>query len=210
MEKGLYARPNKPRTTAVRQRSEAPVVAPLAIPELVAVDRTTECHVTPPEVAARMVDYLDATNDMLTLEPQAGTGNLIAALLDAGHSQYELVAIERHYSLCRVIEKRFISPRVTDPSYRVNPIQECFLAYAERAKGKIEYPAVLCNPPFRAIKSHMNAAISLLGRGGHAHATLVGLVPITYQHPQAEEMEELPMDTFASATVRTKIIRIVI
>ncbi len=54
----------------------------------------------------------------------------------------------------------------------------------------------------------MKAALSLLGCGGHEVATLVALVPITYQHDEAEELEELDRETFPTAAVSTKIIRI--
>lgn len=49
----------------------------------------------------------------------------------------------------------------------------------------------------------------LMGRHGHEKpATLVALVPITFQHPDAEHLETLPPDTFSTAKVHTKIIRI--
>jgi len=41
-----------------------------------------------------MVDALGHTGDYLTLEPSAGTGNLIAALFDTGHAPGKLVAVE--------------------------------------------------------------------------------------------------------------------
>ncbi len=64
------------------------------------------------------------------------------------------------------------------------------------------------NPPFKQIRQHMKAALSLLGKAGHDKAVLVALVPITYQHEDAETMEELSRDTFSTAQVSTKIIRI--
>lgn len=39
-------------------------------------------------------------------------------------------------------------------------------------------------------------------------ATLVALVPVTFEHPEAEHLETLPPDTFSTARVHTKIIRI--
>jgi hypothetical protein len=54
----------------------------------------------------------------------------------------------------------------------------------------------------------MAAALSMLCRGAHDGASLVALVPVTYQHPDAEELETLPNDTFASAKVYTKIVRL--
>jgi len=64
------------------------------------------------------------------------------------------------------------------------------------------------NPPFKAIKKHINAALSLLGTDAHDTAVLVALVPVTFNHDEAETLEELPRDTFSTAQVSTKIIRV--
>ncbi|MBL4656965.1 MAG: hypothetical protein JKX73_03120 [Flavobacteriales bacterium] len=63
------------------------------------------------------------------------------------------------------------------------------------------------NPPFKKVRQHIKAALSLLGNGGHDCAVLIALVPITYQHEDMETLEELPRDTFSTAQVSTKIIR---
>ena len=202
MNRSLYTRPNKPRYVSSGDQVEVPVLAPSALPELIEVDRFTECHVTPLDVADRMVEYLGPTRDMLTLEPSAGTGNLIQALYDSGHSRFELTAIERHYGLCKTIQKRF-----KDNQY-IDPIQQCFLEYADEAKGKIEFPRIIMNPPFRDVRKHMKAALSLLGFGGHELCTLIALVPSTYQHDDMETLETLNNETFSSAKVNTKIINI--
>jgi phospholipid N-methyltransferase len=202
MRKTVYRRPNKPATMAVYRREDPHGLEPLRSSEVVAVDCFTECHVTPPEVAARMVNYLGWLGDIMTLEPQAGTGNLIQALYDAGLSPYELTAIERHSGLCEAVRRRF-----KDEQY-IDPMNRCFLDYAKEAKGRIEFPRIIMNPPFRHVKQHMEAAISLLGPGGHDFASLVALVPVTYEHDEAEELERLPVDTFSTAKVYTKIIRI--
>ena len=65
------------------------------------------------------------------------------------------------------------------------------------------------NPPFRNSKNHLSAALELLGHAGHDSAILVALVPITFEHDEAELIETLPNDTFSTAAVNTKIIRIV-
>ncbi len=201
MNNSLYTRPDKPRTMLVSCREQPPEMA-VSLPEPVAVDSATECHVTPPAVAARMVDYL-GVGDYLTLEPSGGTGNLVQALFDGGHSVNELTVIERHNSLCTNLFIRFKEPQ------RFEPINRCFLEYAEEAKGKIEFPRIIMNPPFKGVKKHINAALSLLGCAGHRDAVLVALVPITYQHEEAEELETLPNNTFLTAKVNTKIIRFV-
>jgi hypothetical protein len=202
MDPSVYKRPNKPRTLTVNKREGAPDLVLPDKTEIVTVDRATECHVTPPDVAQRMVSYLGPVGDFLTMEPSAGTGNLIQALYDSGHSRYELVAIERHTKLCSEIIKRFSG------KYYNDPINRCFLEYAQEAAGKIQFPRIIMNPPFRQVKQHVKAALTLLGPGGHDVATLVALVPITFEHPDAETLEQLPDDTFSTAKVRTKIIRI--
>jgi hypothetical protein len=59
MDRSLYKRPNKPSYMIVTKRQGlAEGLDPLRAPEVVAVDSRTECHVTPLDVAARMVDYL--------------------------------------------------------------------------------------------------------------------------------------------------------
>ena len=192
-----YSRPAKPLTIPVRRRREAAPLELAEAHEVIAVDRATECHVTPDAVAARMVGYLGPVGDFLTLEPSAGTGQLARALIASGHSPQELTMIERHIKLAGSLHA--IGPT----------INSCFLEYAEEVKGRAEFPRIIMNPPFREVRKHMTAALSLLGRGGHAEpATLVALVPVTYDHPDAEHLETLPDDTFATARVHTKIIRV--
>lgn len=197
MNPAVYTRPAKPLGLAVRRREDFAAPDARALPEVVAVDRFTECHVTPPDVAARLVDYLGAVGDYLTLEPSAGTGNLSRALIESGHSPRELVQVERHHKLAGGL-------------YQFGTvIQRCFLEYAAEVRGKVEFPRVIMNPPFSDVRKHVAAALSLMGPHGHSCAPcLVALVPITFQHNQAEELETLPPDTFSTVKVYTKIIRI--
>lgn len=192
-----FNRPDKPMTITVKRRDDFAKLEPVKIAEPVIVDRATECHVTPDDVAARMVEYLGPAGNFLTLEPSAGTGQLTRALLASGRSQFEICQIERHVGLARGL-------------YQFGPvINRCFLEYAEEARGKVEFPRIIMNPPFSNVRKHIAAAISLMGRNGHEETpVLVALVPITFQHPNAEYMETLPNDTFATAKVHTKIIRI--
>lgn len=199
MKRSVYKRPNKPLVIPVTRRRDAPALEAIDTPEIVAVDKFTECHVTPDDVAARMVEYLGSQGDYMTLEPSAGTGQLVRALLASGHSPYEICAVERHAGLC------------TSSLYRVAPRawNRCFLEYAEEARGKVEFPRVIMNPPFKTVRKHIAAALSLMGQDGHTvPPVLVALVPITFEHEDAEVLEELPVDTFSTARVYTKIIRI--
>lgn len=197
MKPGVYTRPARPMRITVKSRPGFANVEIARVPEIIAVDSATECHVTPPDVAARMVRYLGEVGDYLTLEPSAGTGNLSRALIESGHSRYELVQVERHIKLAAQLH-RFGTV-----------INRCFLEYSVEVRGKVEFPRVIMNPPFREVRKHIAAARDLMGPHGHGEApTLVALVPITFQTDGMETLEHLPDDTFDTAKVRTKIIRI--
>jgi len=194
MNPSVYKRPAKPLTLTVRRRRDPKPFEAVATPEVVAVDRATECHVTPDDIAACMVEYLGPVGDYLTLEPSAGTGQLAKALLASGHSPCELTMVERHVKLASHLQS--IGPT----------INECFLEYAERVRGAAVFPRIIMNPPFKAARKHIAAARSLLGKGGHDAATMVALVPSIFAH-DGEELEQLPDTTFSTAKVRTKLIR---
>ena len=170
MKRSVYTRPDKPLRIAVKPRRDFDEVEIAAAPEVVAVDKATECHVTPPDVAKRMVRYLGPVGDYLTLEPSAGTGNLSRALIESGHSPCELVQVERHTGLARHLHKYG------------TVINRCFLEYAIEVRGKVAFPRIIANPPFRTVRRHIAAARALMGSNGHYDApTLVALVPDTYE-----------------------------
>ncbi|MGC8011048.1 hypothetical protein, partial [Salmonella enterica] len=55
----MYQRPSKPLFVAVPQQDHtARTVTAAPLPAPVSVDRSSECHVTPPDVAARMAALL--------------------------------------------------------------------------------------------------------------------------------------------------------
>lgn len=194
----MYSRPPKPLRIPVKDRREPETREAARLPEPLTVDAATECHVTPDDVARRMVSYLGPVGDYFTLEPSAGTGQLVRALLASGHSACEICAVERHNKLFGALHQ---IPGIAGAGL----VSADFLEWAERAPP---FPRIIMNPPFSAVRKHMAAALSLLDRGGHDAATLVALVPITWNHDDAEEMEELAPDTFRNAKVRTKIVRV--
>lgn len=127
MKSDLYKMPKRPQRLHVRKRDRfaGPNIEPV---EVVTVDKFTECHVTPGDVAARMVDYLGSQGDYLTLEPSAGTGQLSRALLASGYSQSELVQVERHHKLAGQLH-RFGTV-----------VNACFLEWSAERAGKVEFP----------------------------------------------------------------------
>ena len=186
MNKSVYTRPNKPTRIPVTRRS-VDDFKPVSITEKpIILDASSECHVTPPDVAERMADYLGERNHVL--EPSAGTGNLLVAA-----RAIKKTAIERNHALCKAIEERT----------GIKPLCEDFLDY--KAPGA--YDGIIMNPPFSQVEKHIKHAIDCLEIGG----ALVALVPITFKTEKygAETIEELPSDTFTTCKVSTKIIIIV-
>ncbi len=191
MNPSAYTRPNKPSAVLVTRRRDK-TAQPVDVPQLIAVDARTECHVTPQDVAARMVQYLQLEGGETVLEPSAGTGNLVAALLGAGCPASDITGIELHHALATTARARFAG--------EVAITQMDFL---DVYSGDT-FDRVLMNPPFRAVKKHIARAVQALNPGG----VCVALVPAPFRWDGAETLETLAPDTFSSAKVYTKLIRI--
>lgn len=194
MKPELYRMAKRPTFLPVKRREDFAPIVKNEVPEIVAVDKFTECHVTPPDVAARMVRYLGGCPGSSTrvLEPSAGTGNLSRALIAAGYDPAQIVQVEKHIRLSQGLHSFGIV------------VNSCFLEYAETAcRGATRFERVVMNPPFSDVRKHVAAAVGLLAPCG----MLVALVPVTFRG--GEELETLPPDTFAHAKVHTKIVRIV-
>ncbi len=187
----IYSRPNKPLFVPVpdrRMHNAKP--EPLPDVQAIAVDRSTECHVTPNHVAMRMAGYIGNMEGLDILEPSAGTGNLAAAAILNGASDERLTLVEMHCTLAGLLKGH------------ANVVNADFLEWSRGEGSRHQFDAVLMNPPFKKVRQHVAAARSLLKPGGR----LVAIVPTTYQGLEVEVLEELPPDTFALAAVNTKIV----
>jgi hypothetical protein len=188
----MYSRPNKPLVKPVPARDwRERTIEVGSLPGPVVVHAGSECHVTPSDVATYMASLFGDLRGIDVLEPSAGTGNLARAVLDVGCEPARLTMVEMHTSLAVGLQS---IGRV-----------ECadFLDWARAAP---RFSAIIMNPPFSRVKAHISAALSLLKPEG----LLVALVPSTFQSDKFEDVERLPVDTFAAAKVHTKIIRSVI
>lgn len=111
---------------------------------------------TPPDVAARVVELAEIEPGMNVLEPSAGTGNLIRAMLDLGASIY---AVEINSELSRVLRdvvecRDLVDVRCAD-----------FLSL----NGELgKFDRIVMNPPFRNGEDirHIEHAKRFLAPGG--------------------------------------------
>lgn len=184
----IYSRPNKPLFVAVPKRDHggksAPVVA-LAAPLM--VHASSECHVTPPDVAARMVARVGGLAGRSVLEPSAGTGNLARAILAAGPVG-SLTLVEMHCALAGGLHGLG------------DVVNMDFLEYARDTVARFD--VIIMNPPFSKVRAHVAAARSLLTAGG----VLVALVPVTFCGEDFQGVETLSNETFKTAKVSTKVV----
>jgi phospholipid N-methyltransferase len=193
MDKSLYQRPDKPKTIPVNQRARDFALGTIEPPKLLAVHASTECHVTPPKIGVNMADYLDLQKGKSLLEPQCGTGNLIQAALDY-ESDLIVTGVEKNVDIYRACQQRF-------KDKNISLVNECFFEFSKNCQTRFDY--ILTNPPFKNVKAHIESTLTLLAPDG----VLVALVPITFNHRDAEELETLARGDFNCSNVLTKLIR---
>lgn len=95
---------------------------------------------TPPALAAAIVDLVDVEN-LVVLEPSAGRGNLVGAILDAGADK--VIAIEVDPARCAVLRGRF---ETEIAARRVEVIEASFLDV--RPEDVEHVSAIVANPPY--------------------------------------------------------------
>ncbi|WP_299011334.1 class I SAM-dependent methyltransferase [uncultured Shewanella sp.] len=188
----VYRRPNKSNTMKITKRVKVAPLAQLATVPVITVDKFTECHVTPDNVARNMVSYFNELGRVL--EPQCGTGQLIQALIENDVEPSHITGVERHCGLFEATKARF-------EGLGVHLVRDCFFEFAE--KTPLRFDNILMNPPFKLYKRHLKAAVSLLAGQGE----IVSLVPITCNLDGFYELERLPNDTFSTAVVNTKLVK---
>lgn len=142
---------------------------------------------TPPELAARMVEAADIQSGQCVLEPSAGTGNLVRAVLDRVDT--EVLAYEINSGLCSQLGRTF-------PSYKLQVRCNDFLEVKDFMGC---YPRILMNPPFEngADVKHIQHAVKFLAPGGRLVAICAdGPRQKAELEPLASLWEPLPPGTF--------------
>jgi hypothetical protein len=161
-----------------------------------------QLYPTPPDLAARMVEFADIDAGSIVLEPSAGTGNILAAIIDA--VKCAPVAIEIDRDLAQRLSERYQS----DPQCDTSVLCADFLEYSPSG-WKPE--RVLMNPPFNggADIKHINHALSMLNDGGRLVAICAnGPRQRDQLMPLATHWEDLPAGTFkvAGTNVNTALL----
>ncbi|HAV1520124.1 TPA: class I SAM-dependent methyltransferase [Vibrio parahaemolyticus] len=193
MDASIYRRPEKPLRCSLNVVSKSvSVQRPDTTMKPLFVHKSTECHVTPENTSVDMARYLidRIGNHGSFLEPQCGTGNLIGALIGQGVLPEQIQAVEHHFDLKEVTERR----------YGINVHHGCFLEYSSNCHQRFD--GIIANPPFKHVRKHMAAKEKLLKPDG----VIIALVPSTFHGEGYEDLEDLPMNLFPTAKVNTKLV----
>ncbi len=99
---------------------------------------------TPPQIAMEMVAHLDLHGGEIILEPSAGSGVLIDAILEL-RDDAQVRAIEMSYNACLVLWDRYeLDTRITVRQYD-------FMEWKPNAK----YSRIIMNPPWSLDAKHV-------------------------------------------------------
>lgn len=144
---------------------------------------------TSPELAARMVDMADIQEGETVLEPSAGTGAILQAIMN-NDTALAVVAVEINQALADNLANEY-------PLSHVHGID--FLTYE---RGRCKFDKIIMNPPFEnaADIKHIKHALTMLKPGGMLVAICAnGSRQNAQLQHIAEYWEPLPAGTFAHA-----------
>lgn len=157
---------------------------------------------TPADVAARIVELADIQAGNEVLEPSAGTGRLLDALISkdqtgwSGAAISRLVAVELNYELAKRLRTTYACADVREGNF------------LERNGDLGTFDRVIMNPPFKdgADIRHIQHALTFLKPGGKLVALCAnGPRQSEKLRPIADTWEELPADTFADAGTGVRV-----
>jgi protein-L-isoaspartate O-methyltransferase len=153
---------------------------------------------TPPVLAVRMVKLAGIGWHDRVLEPSAGTGNLLRAIVDAEPAA-RIHAVEINRALCDAIPSGFLQGGET--------LCQDFLTCTVEQLGRFD--KILMNPPFHngADVAHIKHALHFLEKGGVLVALCAnGPRQKAELHPLATTWEELPEGTFADQGTGVRVV----
>ena len=153
---------------------------------------------TPPVLAVRMAKLAGIEPEDRVLEPSAGTGNLLRAIVDAQPAA-RIHAVEINRALCDVIPSGFLQDGET--------LCQDYLTCTVEQLGRFD--KILMNPPFDhgADVAHIKHALRFLKRDGVLVALCAnGPRQQGELRPLADTWEELPDGTFAEQGTGVRVV----
>ena len=193
----------KPTRPATREQTPPDIAAMRqALQDGVQVVVSPQLFPTPPALATRMAKLADIGWHDRVLDPSAGTGNLLHAIVDAEPTA-KIYAVEINRALCDVLPSSLLADG--------EAFCADFLACTIEQLG--HFNKVVMNPPFHngADIAHIKHALHFLERDGVLVALCAnGPRQQAELRPLATTWEELPEGTFADqgTNVRAALMRV--
>lgn len=162
---------------------------------------------TPPELAARMVQYAAIREGDAVLEPSAGTGNLIRAIKETGVYGVAVCAIEINGRLCDALRSAF--PVTNGDTWNGSAVTVMQADFLDMPALNQKFDVILMNPPFQNAEDicHILRARAMLAPGGTLVAICAnGSRQADALQDEADTWEELPAGTFDGTQVRTVLL----
>ena len=157
-----------------------------------------QLFLTQPELAKRMAKLADIEGGDRVLEPSAGTGNLIRAIVDA-QPMADVFAVEVNRALCDAMPVGLL--------FDGEALCQDFLTCTTEQLGR--FNKILMNPPFDhgADIEHIEHALRFLKRDGVLVALCAnGPRQQAELRPLADTWEELPDGTFADQGTNVRVV----
>jgi phospholipid N-methyltransferase len=171
----------------------------------VQVTSANQLFPTPPNLAARMVEMAEIEDGSEVLEPSAGTGRILDALINDNQTDWKtgkikrLVAVETNTKLAHALRTQYACADVTEADFLT-------------CNGNLgKFDRILMNPPFEngSDIKHIKHAVAMLKPGGRLVAICANGPRQTEQlKPLASEWEDLPAGTFDGTGVRAALLTI--
>lgn len=161
---------------------------------------------TPPELAKRVVEMAQIEAGHVVLEPSAGDGAIVQAVLDSGADFGALTAVEINPDMEEKLVER-VKAAGDDATI--------YIADFLTLKLPREFDRVVMNPPFSKNQDikHVQHALSLLAPGGIVVAIMSPMAPrkdafLRMVEGYLWETEDVPAGTFEETDIATVLVKI--
>lgn len=155
---------------------------------------------TPPDVAKQMVEYADIGKGSTVLEPSAGTGNIMKAIIENDNAS-AVIGVEINVGLAENLKSEF-------------PLSDIICSdFLQYNRGEWPVDRIIMNPPFKngADIKHIKHALSMLKKGGKLVSICAnGPRQNDQLKPLADHWEVLPEGTFKDQGTMVSTVLVVI
>lgn len=204
---GLSPEPLEPKPTQAELSAEVFDALKETLKTGVQVITAPQLFPTPTDLAARMVELAEIQPGNEVLEPSAGTGRLLDALISPDQTDWSVGAISRLVA----VESNLALAKRLRTTYACADVREGDFLESNGDLGKFD--RIIMNPPFEKAADirHIQHALTFLKPGGKLVALCAnGPRQNETLRPIADTWEDLPADAFKHAGTGVRVVLLTI